>query len=299
MELKLTKLADKALLVKLTMKRANLSRRDQAAEEYVQVQLDDASLVVSSKLFRSKDNPVRAALCELTNVYAYHKKHTLPYIDRGPRILTKDLYLEYCNEMRPKIAQVDAMVAKLLPDYDQHVADDIVFRSQSAKLNGAPSRASANDYPTAQEFASKMGLSIRFMPLPDEKHFLFDVSDEDIGEFRASMEQAISVARVDAVERMLKPLSHLADKLAKPIGTDGSIFRDSAVENILEGIDLARKLAIDDSPEIERLTSELEQQISFYSNRTEWLRESPIERNKAAKKLQEIASAMGAFMGVH
>ena len=48
--MQLTQLNQKALLVKLTMRRANLTRRDKDAELVAQSVLDDESLVVNSKL---------------------------------------------------------------------------------------------------------------------------------------------------------------------------------------------------------------------------------------------------------
>ncbi len=51
-------LNEKAMLVKLTTRRINLTRRDQVAEAMIQSQLDDSSLIVNSKLFRDKRNPI-------------------------------------------------------------------------------------------------------------------------------------------------------------------------------------------------------------------------------------------------
>ena len=296
MELKVSNLADKAVLVKLTMRRANLRNHDKVAEEFVQQQLDDASLIVSSKLFRDKANPVHTTVSLVTAGYTLHKKLTSPWVDKGPRILANKMLMEYRDKMREAIDALEGNVSKLMPIYDTCVQQDIDYRSRSAQISGKPLRAQVSDYPTAEQFRERMSLSIKFLPMPDQKHFLYDLPDEDLAEFRSMMDAAAVGARNDAVARMLDPLKHLADKLSKPIGTEGAIFRDSAIENIIEGIDVARKLALDDSPDIERITSELEQQIKFYDVHTEWLRESPIERDKAAKKLQQIADAMGAFM---
>jgi hypothetical protein len=135
------------------------------------------------------------------------------------------------------------------------------------------------------------------MPMPDQKHFLFDLSPDDVNAFNESMEQTAVLAKEDTIKRMLTPLQKLVEKLNTPIGTDGAIFRDSAIENIVEGIELARKLTLDESPEIKALTDSLNQEVSKYATNTEWLRESPIVREQAAKKLSDIANAMGAFMG--
>jgi hypothetical protein len=293
MDMKVTTLADKAMLVKLTMRRANLTKRDAVAEAIIQQQMDDSSLIVNSKLFRDKNNPINKIMTAASEVYTEHKKRTLPWADKGPRVLPNEQYMEYTQEMRSRISHVDALLLKHVPNYDTYVQLDIAYRSK----NQTSARAKVEDYPTAYEFQSKMGFDLRFMPMPDQRHFLFDISQDDLEVFNASMEQTAIIARDDAIKRMLDPLKHLVEKLVKPIGEDGHIFRDSAMENIVEGIELARKLTLDNSPEIKQLTDELNKEVSRYADHMNWLRESPIVREQAAKKLSDIASAMGAYMG--
>ncbi len=293
MDMKVTTLADKAMLVKLTMRRANLTKRDQVAESLIQAQLDDSSLIVNSKLFRDKNNPINQIMTAASEVYTEHKKRTLPWADKGPRVLPNDQYMDYTQEMRTRIAHVDNLMNKHMPNYDTYVQLDIAYRSK----NQTNARAKVEDYPLAGEFQAKMGFDLRFMPMPDQRHFLFDISPDDLEEFNKSMEMTAVLARDDAVKRMLEPLKHLVEKLNKPIGGEGHIFRDSAMENIIEGIEQARKLTLDESPEIKQLTDELNKEVSRYAEHMNWLRESPIVREQAAKKLSDIASAMGAFMG--
>ena len=134
--MKLTTLADKAMLVKLTMRKANLTRRDQVAEALIQQTLDDASLIVNSKLFRDKMNPINKVMSAASEVYTYHKEHTLPYIDKGPRILPNAEYFDYTSEMRNRINHVDSLLSQYLPRYDDFVQLDIQYRSASAISRG-------------------------------------------------------------------------------------------------------------------------------------------------------------------
>jgi hypothetical protein len=289
------KLNEKAMLVKLTMRRANLTRRDQTAEQIIQQTMDDTSLVVNSKLFRDKLNPINKIMSDVSTIYTYHKDNTLPYMDKGPRILPITMYEEYTASMRDRINKVDNMVGRAMPHYNDYVLMDIAYRSQDRTK---PQRAKIEDYPTAEEFEHKLGYDLRFLPLPDTSHFLFDIDEADLKAFQESTVMAERIARDDAVKRMLTPLVKLVDKLNKPIDSDGSIFRDSAIENVIEGIELAKKLCMDESPEVVQLINSLNAEVSKYANDVNWLRASPPIRDQAAKKLADIASQMGAFMGV-
>jgi len=289
MELNVTPLNAKAMLVKLTVRRANLSRRDTVAESFVQNQLDDTSLIVSSKLFRDKSNPINQLMTKVSEVYTKHKENTLPYADKGPRILPNVQYFDYSSLMRGVIAAVDNMKAMHMPNYDKYVQLDIQQRSMSPN-----SRAKLEDYPTAQEFESRIGFDLRFSPLPDASHFLFDISEDDKSAFTDMMTTIEQGARNETIKMMLEPLGHLVEKLNKPIGTEGSIFRESAIENVVENINRAKKLNVSDDPEITQMINTLSSAVNVYTG-TNVLRESPIVREQAAKKLDEIARQMGAL----
>lgn len=293
MDMKVPQLSEKAMLVKLTIRRANLSRRDTQAELLVQQTMDDASLVVNSKLFRDKANPVNKIIAAASEVYTYHKKHTLPYIDKGPRIVPNAMYFEYTNGIRNQIAHVDGMIKQHIPSYDTYVDLDIAYRSKS--VSGG--RAQRGDYPTAAQFEERMGFDLRFSPMPDARHFLFDISEDDQRGFEESMAETAANARNDTVARMLEPLGHLVSKLNTPIGGEGSIFRDSALTNVVEGVELARKLAIDAPPELTKLMDSLAATVTKCVSGKDLLREDQNTREAAQRKLAQIQSQMSAFMG--
>lgn len=301
--MKITNLNAKAMLVKLTMRRTNLTKRDADAEAFIQQALEDASLTVNSRLFKQPGNPIAEIVTENGRVYQYHKKHTHPHVDRGPRILVNALHQEYCDGMRVCTNAVDNLMARWMPTYDDHVLADIAWRNKMSTMSGKPPRAQVSDYPTAQQFAESMTLDIRFRPLPDRKHFLFDISDEEEAQFQQEMDEVCSMVATNTVVQMLKPLKHLAETLKHPIGaTDAEgrrlgIFRDSAIENVIEGLELAKKIAVDPSPELQAAMGELDTAITYWAEKKDWLRESPINRTEAAKKLNAIAQQMAGFMG--
>ena len=278
------------MLVKLTVRRANLTRRDITAELLIQNQMDDTSLVVNRKLFRDKLNPINRVMQTASEVYTYHKAHTLAYIDKGPRLLPNSQYMDYTSEMRQRIQAVDDMLNKYMPDYDNYVQLDI-----RARALGNTGAARADDYPSADEFRSKMGFDLRFTPLPDAKHFLFDISDDDMAEFNASMEQVAQGARAEVIKGMLEPLQHLIEKLNKPIGTEGAIFRDTAVENVIEGLRRAKALNVNADADVDAMADTLMQAIDIYNFNKDSLRESPVVREQAAVKLDAIAKKMAAY----
>jgi hypothetical protein len=286
-----TKLADKCMLVKLTVRKAPLTKRDQFLTDKIQAQEGDASLTVLTKLFRDKSSPINQIMTAVNEVYAYHKKHTLPYVDAGPRILPSDNYMDYTAEMKHMIAKVDNMLMKWLPQYDQLVLNDVRYRN----AGHAAGRAKVEDYPSAEKFAAAVGVDYRFSPMPDARHFLFDLSEEDMAAFDRAEAEAAAAANADTVARMLKPLHSLVERLKEFQGTKGERFHNSLIQNVIEGCDLAKKLAINPTQELLNEINTLHDAAKACLADAEIIKGSANARASAKDKLEEVAKRMAAF----
>ena len=286
-----TRLADKVVLVKLTQRKAALTRRDKVLTNTVQAQYNDSSLTVLTKLFRDKNAPVYKIMTKYNEVYAYHKQNTIPYVDAGPRMLPSTMYFEYMQEMKQRVAVVDKLIAHWMPVYDDLVQADIMYRNTGL----ASGRANVDEYPSAEQFSQSMSNDIRMQPMPDASHFLFDISEEDLEAFRRSEQEALALANNDTVNRMLKPLVELTKKLNEFTGDKGQRFHNSLVENVIDGCKTARKLALDPTPELLDQINELESMAVKYLSNVEMIKASPTVRQDAKEKLKEMTDKMSAF----
>jgi hypothetical protein len=290
-QMQFTKLADKVILVKLTQRKAALTKRDRALTNTVQAQFNDNSLTVLTKLFRDKDSPVNKIMTKFNEVYAHHKVNTIPYIDAGPRMLPSTLYFEYTQDMKHKMAVVEKLIDQWMPFYDDLVKADVMFRN----TGHAQGRADASEYPTADQFRNSMSNDLRFQPMPDVKHFLFDLSDEDVEAFHRAEAETLNLANADTINRMLKPLTDLTKRLGEFKGEKGERFHNSLVENVIEGCKIARKLVIAPTPELMDQIKELEDMSVKYLSNVEMIKASPMVRKDAQDRLAEVVDKMSAF----
>lgn len=286
-----TKLSDKCMLVKLTIKRAALTKRDNFLTDKIQQQEGDSSLTVLTKLFRDKSSPINQIMAAVNEVYSFHRTHTLPYVDAGPRILPSDTYMDYTAQMKHLIAKVDNLKSQWLPDYDMLVQQDVMYRN----AGHAAGRATADDYPSAEQFDRSTNIEYRFQPMPDARHFLFDLSDDDMAAFEQAEQEAAQQANLDTVARMLKPLSSLVSRLKEYQGQKGERFHNSLIQNVIEGCDLAQKLALNPTPELLKQIDELRQAAKACMDDVEIIKGSANKRDEARRKLEEVAARMGAF----
>ena len=288
-----TKLADKVILVKLTQRKVALTKRDAYLSDKIQRQEGDASLTVLTKLFRSKGNAIAQIMAKFNEVYAYHKKHTLPYVDAGPRILPNDLYFEYTQQTKHLITQVENLKRTYMPQYDQLVLEDVMYRNSGH----AAGRAHVDDYPTAEQFDEAMSIDIRFQPMPDARHFLFDLSEDDLQSFARSEQEASTAMNADIIGRMLKPLSALTQRLQDYQGQKGERFHNSLIENVIEGCDIARKLAINPTEELLNEINSIESIAKATLHDAEIIKGSANARVEARRKFAEVADKLGAYYG--
>jgi hypothetical protein len=287
-----TKLSDKVVLVKLTMRRAALTKRDNFLTDKVQRQEGDASLTVLTKLFRNRDSAINQILSKYNEIYAYHKKTTLPYVDAGPRLLPNELYFDYTQEMRKRIADVDSLLDTYMPMYDELVSDDVMYRN-AGHMAG---RANASEYPTAEQFRQATSVEMRFQPMPDARHFLFDLSEEDEATFKRAEEEALAAANADMVGRMLKPLGALVTKLSEYQGQKGERFHNSLIDNVIDGCDTALRLAINPSQELRDTVAFIKDQAQKMLTTVEVVKGSAIARANAKHELELVAKRLEGLM---
>lgn len=279
---KTTKLSDKAVEVKLTIRRTTLVKRDMALTN--QLQRSDSSAFAMTKLFR--EGPVRDIMAAVSAVYAYHVENTIRAEDK--RLVLGGNIFEYTNGVRHLIAVVDSLVNKYLPVYDQLVQDDINRRN----FGKATPTASLADYPTALEFSGRIQFDLRVTPLPNEDHPLFDMSPEDKADVARQFDQMLADANNDVVERMLVPMQYLAKRLEDYKGEKGQRFHTATLENILDGCRMARKLAIDPRPELLEHIAELERTVSGWVFNVEQIKGDAVVRENARAALVKATAKM-------
>ena len=301
------KLNQKAMSVQLVTRKPTTSFNDDEAAKAAQSALGDNGISASTKLFKDKTNPVRQLLSEVAAVYQFHKQNTIPYVDRGPRLLPVERYDEYRTTMRRLVLDVENSLSRLKPNYDRYVAQDIAFRNRPRiTILGEvePSaRAKVEDYPTADEFAEQISLTFTFAPLPDNSHWLFDVDDEDRAALDQNASQVYKAALAYLKAKVETPLVKLIEALSVPAGTKDDegkrqgIFRDTKVTNVLDATASVRSLAMGDTNVLEAVTL-VEQVIAPIAVNPDVVRQSPVVREQAAAKLKAVADRFGGFFGV-
>lgn len=288
-------LTTRAMLADLTIRQWAARKHDRkVSDEVAEQHGSDRELGQFSKALVDKGalKPVQAAASALRE---FHYDNTLPWSDKGPRILPAANYFAYTAGVRDRRAKFEAAVGDFLNLYDAHISE------AERRLGTLFKRA---EYPTRDRLARLFEVRTYFEQLPDPNDFRVAVGDVEVARIRAEIEDrsrdAVQEATRSLWQRCHDAVSHMVERLNAyqrdpETGKVTAPFRDSLVENIRELVDLLPRLNITGDPELERMRQRIEASLTREEPQT--LRENETVRADVAQQAADILSAMSGYIG--
>jgi hypothetical protein len=187
----------------------------------------------------------------------WHNARTLPWLDRGGRLLPTSLFLDYKTEANAKRDKFNQMVTDFLADYDTLVAQ----AQQHLGFLFNP-----EDYPSAEAVRDKFGFRLVFSPVPEAGDFRIKTNEEELSELRQQYEdsfnQRLGEAMGSAWSRLHECLQHMSSKLTDAGGAEAKKrYHDTLLSNAQELCAMLTHLNVAADPALERARQELEQAI--------------------------------------
>lgn len=193
-----------------------------------------------------------AALCR-----TWHNGRTLPWSDKGSRLLPTSMFFDYKQEANARRSYFDNKVTQFIEQYPNLVL--AAERSLGDLFNPA-------DYPSIDEVRSKFGFRLVFSPVPESNDFRIDVGNSELTELRAQYESAyesrVQEAMQTAWDKLHDVLTTMSEKLTEPEGDKPKLFHGTFVSNITDMCQLLTHLNITNNPELEMARRELERAIA-------------------------------------
>lgn len=250
-----------------------------------------AASVTKSLIDDSALKPIRSAARE---AYQEFTTLTLPWTDRGPRILPTAIFTETQNTLIKHRDAFEREVSTFLGNLPTLLAD-------------APNRLGTlyrpEDMPPAEKIRSSFAFDWDFSPIPDGRDFRVDLSEHERAQLTAEFEQRfpakLTRANRDLWERAYTTISHLADRLTKYKPAEGDAkaehpFRESTITHVRELAELLPKLNVLDDPALNQLA--LDMQAKLCQEDAETLRENKFVRTQVTEDALRLIDLMkGAF----
>jgi len=187
----------------------------------------------------------------------WHNGRTLPWSDKGVRLLPTSMFFDYKKEANAKREEFHRMIDKFL-----HVYPVLVSQAET-NLGDLFDPA---DYPDVNTVAGKFGFRLVFSPVPEAGDFRLDVGAGDLEELKAQYDVAYETRVTEAMattwDKLHSALRGMSEKLTEPEGEKTKLFHSTFVTNAQELCGLLTHLNITKDPKLEAARRELEKVIS-------------------------------------
>jgi hypothetical protein len=213
-------------------------------------------------------------------VRLFHNQRTLPWADKGERMLPTALFMEYKQTMNAYEQTFDAMCGSFFHAYPELVKDAPTHLGKMHR---------AEDYPELEEVKLKFGFRRTVKPVPEAGDFRLDIPANDLEEMRAEFNTQQDNKLADAMrepwERLHEMLVGMSKKLDDTSGGKKR-YHDTLVTNAQEMCDLLTKLNITNDPKLEQARKSLE--LTMLGVDIEDIKESPVVRSDVKSKVDNI-----------
>jgi len=290
-------LANRAMLIRLRTSQWRPTVSDKALRrQLAEANGGDLDSFEAKKLLAMRDE-IRDITQAISALMAYHYGHTLPWLDRGQRIITSALYLECREEMQRRIEAIQAAVAMTAATLPQ------IKALARQRLNGAYNET---DYPTPEEFKAEYQFDLKVSVIPNIDDARIEAIGEAVNaelrnEIREELNTQVQASIRDAYMRLHGAISHMAERLTAydPQGQTRAakaVFHDSVVGNLEELADVLPALNLTQDPELDALCEDVRARLTKHTPQE--LRTDTVKRLDTAQNAREILRKMAAYCGV-
>ena len=258
-------------------------QKQQAASTF---DADIKSVSASKKLLDTSHPAFRAATAVKTQAVDYWKRSTLPYIEPGVRLLRRrdiaafDTHMTSVRaELLQTVGELDLHYGELVELARERLGDLFDRRDYAANLSDL--FAIDWDYPSCDP--------------PDYLQTLSPLLYEaECRRMQSRFDQAVQLAEQAFADELSQLVSHLAERLSGEDDGSPKVFRDSAVNNLLEFFERFQRLNIRSDEQLDRLVAEARGVIGGFQ--PQQLRDQPAFREHVAGELTRVEESIESWM---
>jgi hypothetical protein len=275
-------IASSAMLVDLTLKGYTGKKQDRHVAE--EVSLDKGAQARAGTYQKN----LFAGCKELASIQGYdvlirqwHASRTLPWSDRGPRLLPTANYFTYLQELQTHNQAREVLVTEFEQAYTQ------IIQAAQFELGAL---FNIDDYPDVSEIRHKFTFTYNIFPLPESGDFRIDIGNEGLEllkhEFEEAQQSRITEAMQDIRNRVKEVVEKLSNQLrTEPDGKKGRVH-ESTLDACLELCDAMGALNLTGDPEIEQMKRDLRNTVQYVDVKE--IRKDTGAREQVKKELDHL-----------
>ena len=215
-------------------------------------------------------------------VRLYHNKHTLPWADKGERMLPTALFMDYKQTINGFEQTFNMMCQNFFIEYPRLVVEAPIALKGLYK---------AEDYPELTDVKLKFGFRRAVKPVPEAGDFRLDIPAHDLDEMREEFlkqqDNKLAEAMREPWDRLHEMLESISKKLTDVDGDDSKKrYHDTLISNPIELCSLLTKLNVTNDPKLEEARRQLE--MTMLGADIEDIKEHAPARIELKSKVDEI-----------
>jgi hypothetical protein len=214
-------------------------------------------------------------------VRLYHNKHTLPWADKGERMLPTALFMDYKQTMNGFEQTFNMMCSNFFIEYPRLVAEAPANLGTMYK---------AEDYPELTDVRLKFGFRRTVKPVPEAGDFRLDIPANDLDEMRSEFlkqqDNKLAEAMREPWDRLHEMLVGISEKLTDKDGEAKKRYHDTLITNPIELCGLLTKLNVTNDPKLEEARRQLE--MAMIGADIEDIKEDPHARSDLKSRVDDI-----------
>ena len=211
----------------------------------------------------------------------WHSTRTLPWADKGARLLPTSLFLDYKAEANVRRDTFKRMVDTFICNYPALV--QVASNYMGTLFN-------QSDYPTGEEVRGKFDYRLVFSPVPESGDFRLDLPKQDILEMERSYESAFNDRLAEAMrtpwEQLHKMLGSMSTKLAEGDDDTKKRWHNTFVTNAQEMCAMLTHLNVAKDPKLEAARRQLE--VAMMGVDIDDIKDDEVTRTNLKEKLDVI-----------
>ena len=246
-----------AMLVSLRISAWSGKLYDREASDHVAAQHDASS---SAGRYNKRLLP-KAALAGLnatmSETRTEHYTQSLPWDDRGSRLLTVANYERYTGIMDGLRERLVRQRARFIEDFDDYVEQARLDLGKLFRIE---------DYPSKDQLRDRFSIRYRITPVPDADHFIARLASDDTERVKRDIERHIEEQLHDAVGDLYRRLAEAVERVSERLQEDDDgkplVFRDTMISNIRDLVDVVPRLNIFGDQRLARLCEGVKDRIA-------------------------------------
>jgi hypothetical protein len=213
----------------------------------------------------------------LNQAYTYHISVTMPSGADGDRLITTDLYTEYCTKMNEFETKIPAALDKFLSEYP-------TWKEEArTRLQGL---FKETDYPSVEEVKKKFSIRYSFLPLPSVNNIVVKLVNGDLANVRKNVEEEMSKMSEIAMKSLWDKTYDAVAHMAEILGSDARLHK-SMLDNMNGLCNVLKSLNFTNNPELEEMRLKISVRLVGLDPND--LRKSRSVREEVAREAKSIA----------